>query len=184
MSTLWILHRLYSLDISSPDFLRNLYSLFRYDEQERYLENLQGSKLARLVDFLDEVRTPPFAFHQFMKHTPQAVGVISAKHDISRRYLHKLQVICSHHSIMPSSYILSGEIARVGGAPIAVGPIADVWEGTYLTKEVSIKRFKIPLGDNQTFKARVGHHTSLLRPLNNTCVPCSHSSKRPLCGNS
>ena len=64
MSTLWTLRCLYSLDTSSPDFLRRLYSLFHHDEDEKYLSNLQGSELARLVDFLDQVRTHPFAFHQ------------------------------------------------------------------------------------------------------------------------
>ena len=57
MSTLWTLRCLYSLDISSPDFLRRLHSLFRYDEEEHYLTSLQGSELARLVDFLDQVCT-------------------------------------------------------------------------------------------------------------------------------
>ena len=170
MSTPSVLHRLYSLGTSSPDLSRHLYCLFRHDGNERFLENLQGSKLARLVDFLDGVHTLPFAFHQFMKHTPQAVSVISAKHDISRRYLHSLQVICSHHSILPSSYFLSGEAVRVGDGPIAVGAIADVWEGTYLTKKVSVKCLKIPLGNSQTSKVRVGYRTSLSRPLKNTCA--------------
>ena len=46
MSTPWILHRLYSLDTSSPDFLRSPYSLFRHDEEERHLTNLRGTGLA------------------------------------------------------------------------------------------------------------------------------------------
>ena len=61
MSTLWTLRRLYSLEVSSPDFSRNLYCLFRHDEEDHYLINLQGSELARLVDFLDRVRTCPSA---------------------------------------------------------------------------------------------------------------------------
>ena len=62
MSTPWILRRLYSLDSSSTDFLRHLHSLIRHDEEEQYLTNLQGLELARLVDFLDEVRTSFFCF--------------------------------------------------------------------------------------------------------------------------
>ena len=62
MSTLWTLHRLYSLGTSSPDFLRNLYCLIHHDEEEQCLPNLQGPKLARLVDFLDEVRGHPSTF--------------------------------------------------------------------------------------------------------------------------
>lgn len=64
MSTLWTLCYLYSLDTSSPDFLRRLHSLFRYDEEEQYLSNLQGPGLARLLDFLDHVRTHSSAFRQ------------------------------------------------------------------------------------------------------------------------
>ena len=71
----------------------------------------------------------------------------------------------------------------MGYGPIAAGAIADVWEGTYLTKKVTIKCLKIPLGDAQTFKVHVEYRMSLLRPLKNTCVPCSHSLKGPLCGN-
>ena len=55
MSTAWILDRLYSLDTSSPEFLRHLFSLIHRDEEEQYLTSLQGSRLARLVDFLDKV---------------------------------------------------------------------------------------------------------------------------------
>ena len=52
MSTSRILKHLYSLDISSPDILHHLYCLIQYDEKDQYLTNLQGSDLARLVDFL------------------------------------------------------------------------------------------------------------------------------------
>ena len=51
-----ILQYLYSLDASSPDFLRYLRRLIRIDEKERYLANLEGPELTRLVDFLDKVR--------------------------------------------------------------------------------------------------------------------------------
>ena len=62
MSTPWILHRLYTLDTSSPDFLRNIHSLTRHDEEEQYLTNLRGPELTRLVNFLDEVCTVSLAF--------------------------------------------------------------------------------------------------------------------------
>ena len=62
MSTPWILHRLYSLDPSSPGFSCRLRSLIQHDEREQYLTNLRGPQLARLVDFLDEVRAFPSAF--------------------------------------------------------------------------------------------------------------------------
>jgi len=67
MSTSHILKHLYSLDTSSPDFLRYLYSLIRRDDEEQYLNSLQGSELAQLVDFLDRVHAVPSTFHRFMK---------------------------------------------------------------------------------------------------------------------
>ena len=126
MSPPWILYRLYSLNTSSPDFLRNLYSLLRHDEEERYLLNLQGSELAQLVDFLDGVRTLPFAFHQFTKRTPQVLSFISTNRNISQRCLYKLRAICGHYETLPSSCTVSSEIARVRSGPIAVDAIADV----------------------------------------------------------
>ena len=62
MSTSWILHRIYSLDTSSLDFSRHLYSLIWHDEEDQYLTSLQGPQLAQLVDFLNEVRALPSAF--------------------------------------------------------------------------------------------------------------------------
>ena len=65
MSTSQILQRLYSFDTASFDFLRHLYYLIQYDEKDQYLISLQGSELARLVNFLGEVRAVPSTFHQF-----------------------------------------------------------------------------------------------------------------------
>ena len=62
MSTPWILHCLYSLNPSSPDFSHRLRSLIWHDEREQFLTSLQGPQLARLVDFLDQVRALPSAF--------------------------------------------------------------------------------------------------------------------------
>ena len=118
------------------------------------------------------------------KRALQALSVISANRDISRRCLHKLQEICGHRSTLPSSYIVSGEIVRVGSGPTTAGAVANAWEGTYLGKKVSIRCLKIPLGGGRALKkVRVRYHKTLLLLLKNTCVSCSHSSKRPLCGN-
>ena len=67
MSNRWILYRLYSLDPSSPGFVSRLRSLIRRDREDQYLTSLQGPQLARLVDFLDEVRALPSAFCPVMK---------------------------------------------------------------------------------------------------------------------
>ena len=61
MSVPWILRRLYTLDPSSLDFSRHLYSAIRHDEEETNLSKLQGSELAQLLDLLDEVRVFHFA---------------------------------------------------------------------------------------------------------------------------
>ena len=118
-----------------------------------------------------------------MKWTPQALNAISVNDDISRQCLHRLQAICGHHATLPLSYIVSGEVTRVGDGPIALGAIADTWEGTYRGKKVSIKSLKVLLNDDQTLKeVRVQYGVSLSRPLKNTCGHYSHSSERPSSG--
>ena len=164
MTTLWILQRLYTLDASSPDFLRHLYFLLRHDEEEKYLTSLQGPRLARLIDFLDNVHAIPSAFHQFTKPTLQALGTIHTTDDVTRKCLRKLQAICGHNVTLPSSYIVSGEIARVGDDPIAFGVITDLWEGIHRGNRVSIKPLRVPLNDDQVLrKVRVLHSISLSR---------------------
>ena len=60
-----ILRRLYSLDASTPDFIRHLHCLIRYDNEERYLSNLNKPELTQLLDFFDKVRAAPPTFHRF-----------------------------------------------------------------------------------------------------------------------
>ena len=62
-----MLQHLYSLDPSSPGILRLIYGLIRHDEREQYLSSLRGPELARLVDFLDEVRALLSAVHSVMR---------------------------------------------------------------------------------------------------------------------
>ena len=188
-STMWtmpiphILQHLYSLDTSSPDFLHHLYCLIQYDEEQQWLTSLQGFELAQVVDFLDKVRAVPSAFHQFTKQTSQALNFIPTTEDFARACLRKLQTICSHHTTLPSSYIVSGEISRVGDSPITLDAIADVWEGTCGSERVSIKCLRAPLADNKAFKkVRILRGASLSRLLKNTRGPRSHSSKRPSSG--
>ena len=57
-----ILQRLYSLDTSSPNFLRYFHCLIQHDEEEQYLTNLKEPELTRLLDFLDKVRAVPLIF--------------------------------------------------------------------------------------------------------------------------
>jgi len=180
MSTHWVLHCLYSLDPSSLDFSRRLRSLIQHDKREQYLASLRGPQLARFVDFIDQVRVLHLAFCPLTKQIVQTLSTISADDDLSRQCLHKLQAICAHRATLPSSYIISRGIARVGRGPIALGGIADVWEGTYRGNRVSIKSLKIPLsGDLAIEKVCIRCDTSLSRLLKKICGSCSHSSKRP-----
>ena len=179
-----ILQHLYSLDTSSPDFLRNLDCLIRYDEEEQYLTGLHGSELARLVDFLDEVRVLLSAFCPATKRALQTLTAIS-NDGLSQQCLHKLQAICSHHATLPSTYIVFDEIARMGDNPIALGGLADLWEGTHGSKKVSIKCLRVSTKNHRALKKVCAWYgVSSLCLLMNTCHGrCSHSSKRPLRGN-
>jgi len=178
MSTRRILYRLYSLDPSSLDFSRHLYCLICHDERERYLASLQGPELVRLADFLDEVRALSSTFCPATKRILQTLSAISADNNLSRQCLHKLQAICGHHAILPSSYIASGQIVRVGDGPIACGVTADAWEGTYHRKRVSIRCLRAPPNDGRSLKkVRSRRPTSSSCPLKDTCEPSSHFSR-------
>ena len=132
--------------------MRRLYSLFRYDEEERCLSRLEGSELTRLLDFLDRVCTLLSAFRPATKRVLQTLGDIPSDDDIYIQCLRKLQVICGHYAALPPSYFASGEIVRVGDNPAVVGGISDVWEGTYRDKRVSIEHLRVLLNDDQTRK--------------------------------
>ena len=180
MSASQLLQHLYSINTSSPDFPRLLYGLIRQDEEEKYLSNLKGPELARLVNFLDEVCTLSLAFRSVTKRTLQALSVIPTTDDVSLQCLHKLQAICGYHMILPSSYTLSGEIARVGDRPVALGGFADVWEGTHSGKKVCVKWLRVSLNDDETLdKVRIRHRQSFLGLLRKHCGGGSHFSERP-----
>jgi len=118
-----------------------------------------------------------------LRNTLQALSAIPTTDDVARECLHKLQAICSCRATLPSSYIVSGKITGVGDGPIVPGGTADVWEGTYRGKNVSIKPPKVPLNDDQTLKkVGIGYCASLPPLLKNACGHYSHSSKRPLYG--
>ena len=51
---------------------------------------------------------------------------------------------------LPSSYTISGDLARTGDEPAAYGGFADVWEGTHCDTKVCIKALRITLNDDQT----------------------------------
>ena len=149
MATSQILRHLYLLKPSSPDFSRYVHSLIQSDGEEHYLSSLKGSELTQLVDFLDGVRVLPSASFQLTNQVPQALGAIPVTDDVFRQCLHKLQAICSHKEILPSSHIIPGNIARLGHYPIASGGFADVWEGTHHGVKVCIKYPRITVKNRQ-----------------------------------
>ena len=158
MSTSQVLQHLYSLDTSSPDLSRCLNDLIQIDDKEQYLSSLQGSELIRLVEILDGVRRFPLVSPQLMKQILQILDVTPITDDDSRRCLHKLQAICGHHKILPSSYNVSGYLARVGDDAVASGGFADVWEGIHDGRKVCIKYLRTT---QQTRQA-----------VEQVCIPC------------
>ena len=141
-----ILQHLYSLDASSLDFSRYLHCLIRYDEEERYLTNLKEPELARLLGFLDKVRVVLLSFCQFRDGPLQALNIVPTNDVVVPECLEKLQAICVDRETLPPSYIISGELARVGNRPIAANAEVDLWEGTYRGKKVYIYSSQIPTG--------------------------------------
>ena len=81
--------------------------------------------------------------------------------------------------VLPSSYIVSGDLTKVGDYPIAQGGFADVWEGTHCGRDVCVKQLRISLSDPALEKVRTGACT---RVLKKTHGRRSHSSKRSLYG--
>ena len=184
MPTSQILQHLYSLDASSPEIPRLLDGLIRRDEEEQYLSSLRGPELTRLVDFLDKVRALPSAFRPVTRQIPQVLDdTIPTTNDASRQCLSKLQAICGDNMILPSSYAISGELAKAGGHPIAFGTLADVWEGVHGGRKVCVKVLKISTHDDQTLaKVCIRHRHIFSCLLRNACGHRSCSSKRPSCG--
>ena len=177
MATASILQRLYSLNISSPDFsldtspdfLRDLHDLIQSDREESHLSGLQESDLIRLVDFLDTVRIPPSASLQLTEQVPQALAIIPTADDVSRLCLHKLQAICGHRGVLPSSYFISGNPVNCGEFAIACSELSVVWEGTLDGDNVCIKYPNITAMNRQTMeKVNNSNGTPLPRLLNDT----------------
>ena len=183
MTTPQSLQTLYSFSTFSPQFSHCLGRLIQSDDEDNYLLGLQGSELTRLVDFLDKVRVLPSVSFQLTKKTLQALGIIPVTEDVSRRCLHKLQAICSHNRILPSSYIISGGLVRVGDYPVASTNLSDVWQGTHGSTKVCIKHPRITIKDRKHIEkvSDRGIGTLILPSEVNLSVD-RHSTRRRSCG--
>ena len=169
MSTSRVLQRLYLLNNPSPDLSRYLYYLIQNDDEEQYLTTLQGSELTRLVDFLDGVRHSPSVSFRLTNQTLQALNVTPITDEVSRRCLHKLQAICGHHKILPSSYNVSDNLVTVGSDPVASGGSGDVWQGIHGGENVCIKRLRVTQQTRQAMeKVCMCCWCSVLRSLKGT----------------
>ena len=131
-----ILQRLYSLDASSPEFLRLLHCLIQYDEEERYSTNLEGPEVMRLVDFLDKVRAIPSTLHRSRDRPLQALDMLPINNDVARECLKKLHAICADRGAFPSSHILSSELVRT--ETYVINTSGGYQRGTYRGKKVDI----------------------------------------------
>ena len=101
--------------------------------------------------------------------------------DVSRRCLHKLQAICSHSGILPSSHIISGGLVKVGDYPVASTNLSDVWEGTHGSTRVCIKYPRITIRDRQDIekvKNRYSHTVSYLLKYTCRCIGVLQGSGR------
>jgi hypothetical protein len=182
MSASEVLKHLYSLNPSSPDFLRVLYALIRSDENEQYSSSLEGEELIRLVDFLDNVRSisPPLSL--VANRTSKALCSIQTSDDVYRQCLRKLRAICGSHSTLPSSYIISDGLTRTGEGAIEFGGFADVWQGVHCGKKVCIKVLRVSLNDSGSVKkVRVQLNESSCSLIASLGC-CSHSLRRLSCG--
>ena len=111
----------------------------RCDEEELYVPSFQRPESARLVDFLDRVRALPPPSPAYETDN-KVLNATSATENTSPRCLRKLQAIFSHCTILPLSYIISGDLARTGSDPVTSGGFSDMWEGTHNDVRVCVTK--------------------------------------------
>lgn len=68
----------------------------------------------------------------------QVLNVIPTADDVSRRCLYKLQAICNHHGVLPTSYDVSGNLSKIGDGPVTSGGFSDIWEGIHDGRRVCV----------------------------------------------
>jgi len=113
----------------------------------------------------------------------QAISAIPTTDEASWQWLHKLQAICGDHATLPSSYIISHGLVRVGDHPIASGGSADVWEGTHGDRRVCVKVLRISVNDGQSLaKVRIRNRRVFFVSVEEYFGCRSHSSERPSYG--
>lgn len=86
----------------------------------------------------------------------QALNTIPTSDDVFRQCLRKLRAICGHHTTLPTSHIIRGDLAKTGEIAIAFGGFADVWQGAHDGRRVCIKVLRVSLNNSESLtKVRV-----------------------------
>ena len=62
--------------------------------------------------------------------------------DLQRKSVRILQRVCGLHTILPHSFILSGNISLEGDIAFTSGGFADIWKGFHNEKRVRITAFR------------------------------------------
>ena len=63
------------------------------------------------------------------------------------RFFVVLRKMCREHKSLPSSYIITGELKKIGEAPSGGGGYANVWYGMYRGSNVAIKVLHVSIVD-------------------------------------
>ena len=134
-----------------------------------YVSSLVGdTKRAKaLLEVFDNVRSAIYAVSWINAQgrcTPQALRTATTSHHVT--ILKQFQQLCSRTELLPTSYIISGELIQVtSGQPAASGTFSDVWEGAYNDRQVAIKALRVFKKDGVR-KVKKATHTAFLVPFN------------------
>jgi serine/threonine protein kinase len=121
-----LLERLTDFDASSESSMRILQHALDSPADVRFAMRLRGQDAQRIIDILDQ------AMHSTQAHP----GIVEKFH----RTLIKT---CGQTGLLPSSYMLSEGLTKIGNLPIASGGFADVWKGLYKDHGVAIKSLRV-----------------------------------------
>ena len=132
------LTQLMSINIRSRKFPNTLTKMLASQEGVNTATSLQGDDASTLIEILDQVsRLMSFgAPHSLILW--QVFEAPNMDLDIRRKSVHILGRICGSQTILPRSFILSGNISKEGDIAFTSGGSADVWKGHHNGKRVRI----------------------------------------------
>jgi len=137
------LRQLGLLDGSSPEFHDQLTDILDGEEYARCVMDIQGGDLARLVDYLDEVRCRAPLPCPSLK-PPQALDTLHPTSPVFHRCLRELKHVCGIRAVLPTSCTPSSPLTIIGRQPIALTSSGDLYEGRTLEgSKVRINRVRV-----------------------------------------